>query len=132
MEGLLDRAQRIREATTARLLKRDRLTRAAMRQRAMAGEYPATMFHFRVGQLVMRRSRHLGKLVPKADGPYRVVTVGGLLGQRVAITPVGPCPKRRRSMLEVHASQLAPYLGEYKEPDVVYGDELEEAGGELA
>ena len=58
----------------------------------------------------------MGKLAPKADGPYKVVAVHGKLGQRVAITPVDGVSKRKREMLEVHASQLAPYLGEYVEP----------------
>ena len=45
-----------------------------------------------------------------------MVAVRGKLGQRVAITPVDGINKRKGEMLEVHASQLAPYLGEYVEP----------------
>jgi hypothetical protein len=67
----------------------------------------------------MRRCKRIGKLAPKADGPYRVEGVRGLLGQRVAITPIGGAHKRKRAMLEVHASQLAPYTGTYTEPEVV-------------
>ena len=128
VEELFGLASRIREDTKERLEKRDRLTRAALRRRSMAGEYPTTMFHFRVGQLVLRRARHLGKLSPKAEGPYRVVAVKGLLGQRVAIAPEGAGSKRRRDMLEVHASQLAPYLGVYRDPDVILEDEEGEDG----
>ena len=58
----------------------------------------------------------MGKLAPKADGPYKVVAVRGKFGQRVAITPVDGVNKQKKEMLEVHASQLAPYLGEYVEP----------------
>ena len=81
----------------------------------------------------MRHARHLGKLSPKAEGPYRVVAVKGLLGQRVAITPEGGFSKRQRSMLEVHASQLTPYLGVYREPDVIVDEgSWEEAAEEIA
>jgi hypothetical protein len=41
----------------------------------------------------------------------------------VAISPVGSHNKRRRAMLEVHASQLVPYTGEYQEPDVLLDNE---------
>ena len=50
----------------------------------------------------------MGKLAPKADGPYKVVAVCGKLGQWVAITPVEGMSKRKREMLGVHARQLVP------------------------
>ena len=36
-----------------------------------------TLFFFEVGSYVLRRSRALGKLAPKRDGPYRVTAVAG-------------------------------------------------------
>jgi hypothetical protein len=104
VQRLMGQVEAIRDETSSRLKKRDRLVRAALRRRAQRGEYPTTLFHFRVGELVMRRCKRIGKLAPKADGPYRVEGVRGLLGQRVAITPVGGTHKRKRAMLEVHAS----------------------------
>jgi hypothetical protein len=125
----LERVRRIREETAERLSRRDRLTRAAIRRRAERGEHPTTVFHFTPGQLVLRRVKRLGKIAPKADGPYRVVAVKGLLGQRVMISPEAPMSKRKRDLLEVHASTLAPYHGRYAEPEVVGAEEqLEEAG----
>lgn len=37
----------------------------------------------------------------------------------MAISPDGDMSKRKRSLLEVHASQLAPYFGKYREPELL-------------
>ena len=46
VQHVLAHAKAIREETGERLLRRDARTRAALRRRAMRGEYPATLFHF--------------------------------------------------------------------------------------
>ena len=50
----------------------------------------------------------------------------GLLGQRVLVEALPQAHhKRRRELLWVHAAQLAPYLGEYEAPELVYKDQPE-------
>ena len=93
----------------------------------MAEESPLTMVHFTVGELVWRRVKGWAagsKLAPKALGPFRVLRVAGTLGQQVqvlALPQVGH--KRTRQPLWVHAAQLAPYLGDYEPPELVYQQE---------
>ena len=74
-------------------------------KRNLAGRrtvHPTTFFHFHPTQLVLRRSKTIGKLYPKADGPYRVTKVSGQYGQRVTIELVEGETGRRP--LVVHAS----------------------------
>ena len=47
--------------------------------------YPTTMYHFKPGQLVLRRVKRLTKITPRAIGPYIVLKVGGQFGQKVTI-----------------------------------------------
>lgn len=83
---------------------RRKLTKAELQEIDMD-----TLFHYKVGDLVLRRRKALGKLESRAEGPYRVVAVGGSFLQRITIKPeavlVGP--RRggtRRETLVVHAS----------------------------
>jgi hypothetical protein len=101
----------------------------------MAADSPKTMFHFSRDELVWRRAKDWaagGKLQPKAVGPFRVIDVSGKLGQRVTIEALPQAHhKRKRRPLRVHAAQLAPYVGDYEEPELVY-DEVVEAGEGVA
>ena len=95
-------------------------------KRYLAGRrmvHPTTFFHFHPSQLVLRRRKMVGKLYPKADGPYRVKEVRGKFGQRVTIELVEGAAGRKP--LVVHASQLTPYLKPYVEPDAIEWDEEE-------
>ena len=74
-----------------------------------SAEHLETLFHFKPGDLVLRRTKVLGKLASKAEGPYVVVKIGGSFHQRVTIAPeqvqVGPKRKRNRDKrLVVHTS----------------------------
>ena len=42
-----------------------------------SAEHLETLFHFKPGDLVLRRTKVLGKLASKAEGPYIVVKIGG-------------------------------------------------------
>ena len=95
-------------------------------KRYLAGRrmvHPTTFFHFHPSQLVLRRRKMVGKLYPKADGPYRVKEVRGKYVQRVTIELVEGSAGRKP--LLVHASQLTPYLKPYVEPDAIEWDEEE-------
>ena len=78
---------------------------------------PTTFFHFHPTQLVLRRTKTIGKLYPKVEGPYRVTEVSGRYGQQVTIELVEGETDRRP--LVVHASQLTPYMKPYVEPNVL-------------
>ena len=70
--------------------------------------------HYRPGDLVLRRRKVAGKLATRAEGPYEVIKVGRSFLQRITIRPLEPKvgPKRAREghIVEVHASQLIPFL----------------------
>ena len=85
---------------------------------------PTTFFHFHPTQLVLRRTKTIGKLYPKAEGPYRVIKVSGRYGQRVTIELVEG--EAGRKPLAVHASQLTPYMRPYVEPEVLDWEVAEE------
>jgi hypothetical protein len=38
-----------------------------------------TLFHYRVGDLVLRRRKVLGKIAPRAEGPYKIIKIGGAM-----------------------------------------------------
>jgi len=84
------------------------------------------MFHFQPGEKVWQRVKGWAqgsKLQPRAIGPFVVKRVKGLLGQRVVIVQCPqPGQKRKRGELTVHASQLAPYVGTYEAPELVYDE----------
>ena len=85
-------------------------------------ELVQTLFFFEPGTYVLRRSRAIGKLAPKRDGPYKVETVTGQMKQRVTIrSPDG-------RLYHCHASKLTPYLGEVNEADWVAPRDSPEAG----
>ena len=55
------------------------------------------------------------------------------MGSTLLYLRKGGVGKRQRSMLEVHASQLTPYLGVYHDPDVIVDEgSWEEAAEEIA
>jgi hypothetical protein len=70
-----------------------------------------TLFHFEIGQYVLRRGRAIGKLVPKRDGPFRVTAVKGAFNQRISY--VG----QQGRELSIHASKLTPFAGPVDEGD---------------
>lgn len=113
----------------------------AQRRRDLRAVAPSTLYHFAVGDMVLRRAKAWAKgskLAPKAEGPFRVVQVAGLLGQRVLIERVpdedGGAKRRGRPPQPVwcHAALLVPFQGGYEEPELIYEDELspEEVTGE--
>ena len=53
--------------------------RALVRGRETRVETPPTLFHFAIGDKVLRRSRVFSKLDARATGPFEVVKVGGQL-----------------------------------------------------
>ena len=59
-----------------------------------------TLIHFRLGDLVLRRRKVVGKLAARAQGPYQVIKVGGSFLQRITIVPREPTvgPKRAREI----------------------------------
>jgi hypothetical protein len=59
-----------------------------LRKEERSAEYMETIFHFKVGDLVLRRRKIMGKIKAKADGPYKVVKVGGSFLQRITIEPL--------------------------------------------
>ena len=76
-EEVIAKSHELRRVAGDRLLKND----SAVRRRLIAKEkkyvYPATIFIFKVGQLVLRRRKRVGKLAARTDGPYRVIKVTG-------------------------------------------------------
>ena len=60
---------------------------------------------FEPGHLVLRRTRSIGKLEPRRDGPYEVRATSGQLRQRVTIRRVAD--GREYTVL---ARRLVPYL----------------------
>lgn len=64
-----------------------------------------TLFIYRIGQYVLRRSRSVGKLAPRMDGPFRITGVAGRMFQR--ITMVGTSGRA----LTCHASKLVLFSG---------------------
>ena len=129
MEQVCARVEELRAVAQVELDRRQRVAQQALRRRDMAAEKPDILFHFQPGELVWMRAKGWaagGKLKPKAVGPFRVLRVRGQLGQRVEVEqlPVEGQRKRRRpEPREVHAAQLAPYLGTYEEPELVYEDD---------
>ena len=62
---------------------------------------------FEPGHLVLRRTRAIGKLEPRRDGPYEVVKTDGQLRQRVTIRRLAD-----NHQYTVHARKIVPYLGD--------------------
>ena len=60
---------------------------------------------FKPGLLVLRRTRLIGKLEPRRDGPYEVRATSGQLRQRVTIRRIADGQE-----YTLHARRLVPYL----------------------
>ena len=88
------RSEEVQQAAATELTRRQHIRRLADKRRDHDAAHPETLFHYQPGELVWRRTKGWsagGKLAPKAVGPYRVLRVKGVLGQRVTIEAV-PAP----------------------------------------
>ena len=109
-----------RVVAEVRTIMKLRLTRLELRlQRKLRREERTvvhfdTLIHYQPGDLVLRCRKVTGKLAARAQGPYQVVKVSGSFLQRITIRPlepkVGPKRSREGQVVEVHASQLIPYV----------------------
>jgi hypothetical protein len=70
-------ANTIRKLANLRMSKLELALHRRLRREEKSTENMETLFHFRVGDEVMRRRKVLGKIAPKAEGPYKVIKVGG-------------------------------------------------------
>ena len=107
------------------------MIRRVLRKRDLKSVAPATMFLFQPGDLVLQRAKAWNrgsKLAAKAHGPYRVVAVKGLLGQRGTVERTEDGKKRGRPAKprEVHTALLVPYAEGWQPTDLIY-DEPEPA-----
>ncbi|HLP30903.1 MAG TPA: hypothetical protein VK150_06040 [Geothrix sp.] len=127
LQAIIRRVEVIHDRTAARLTRHDKQLRAAQRRHDARAVAPATMFLFAPGDLVLQRTKawHRGsRLTAKGHGPYRVLEVRGLCGQRVLVEPAeDPSTRRRARPHWVHAALLVPYLEGWSPPELVWDEE---------
>jgi len=70
-------ASNLRQIIKARLTKMELTLMRRLKLDEKSAEHLETLFHFKPGDLVLRRTKVLGKLASKAEGPYVVVKIGG-------------------------------------------------------
>ena len=81
-----------------RLARRELRLRQRLRKLEGQAEEPLTLFHFGVGEQVLRRRKVIGKLAARAEGPFIITRVSGTYRQRITIRPLESLvgPKRQR------------------------------------
>ncbi len=61
---------------------------ASNRKKLKSEVNPTTLFHYLLGQMVLRRHRTFSKIHPKTSLPYRIRRVSGAFRQRITLEPI--------------------------------------------
>ena len=80
VQKMVKTLQSIRDIARLRLTDLEIKLRERMLKNEASTENMHTMFHFKVGDLVLRRAKNIGKTKARAQGPYRVMKITGRYG----------------------------------------------------
>ena len=86
-DALYAHLERVHQSTGEAIHDSEQRIRKLLREQEAHLVAPSTLFHFQVGQQVIRRQKRFSKIMPRASLPYTVTDVGGQLRQRLTLQP---------------------------------------------